>query len=165
MSRPQLTEPETQKTGFSDTSGLGQLLRTEREKKGISYSQISEKTMLSPHILEALENEDWRRLPGPFYVRSFIRSYAHLLGINQLEAINLYQEAVPAETTTPEPVERLGKSRKKLYLFCVAILLAVAFALYLWKEDSSRHKTLTNSDKIEVPEKPTQPSPTEAPED
>ncbi len=156
MTESDLIKQESKEPGSSDTSGLGQLLRNEREKRGISYAQISEKIRLRPYIIEALENEDWQRLPAPFYVRSFIRSYAHLLGIEQAEAIKLYQEAVPSETISPEAVERPGKSRKKLYLFYGAILIAVAFALYLWKGYSSHHKTLTNSDKIEVPEKPTQ---------
>jgi cytoskeleton protein RodZ len=159
MTESDLIEQESKEPGSADTSGLGQLLRTEREKKGISYAQISEKTRLSPHILKALENEDWQHLPAPFYVRSFIRSYAHLLGIKQAEAIKLYQEAVPAETSTPEPVERPDKSRKKLYLFYAAILIAVAFALYLWKGYSSHHKTVSNSDRFDVPEEHTQAVP------
>lgn len=164
MTERELIEQESRESGSPDTSGIGQLLRTEREKRGISYAQISEQTRLSPHILEALENEDWQRLPAPFYVRSFIRSYAHLLGIKQAEAIKLYQEAVPAETATPEPVEKPGKSRKRLFLLCVAISIAVASALYLWKGYSSHHKTVSDSDRIGMSEKPAQPVPRETPE-
>jgi len=164
MRESDLIERESTEPGSPDTSGLGQLLRTQREKKGISYTQICEKTRLSPHILEALENEDWQRLPAPFYVRSFIRSYAHLLGIQQAEAVKLYQqEAAPAESSTTEPAQRPGKSRKKLFLFHLAILIAVAFTLYLWKGYSSHQKTVPNSDRTGVSEKPTQALPRESP--
>jgi len=156
MSQSEQTELERRETEPPKTSGLGELLRNEREKKGLSYSQISEIIRLRPYILEALENEDWSHLPSPVFVRGFIRAYAGVLGVEQAKAVKLYQEAAPAETARPKPVEKPAKTRKKLSLSLVPLLMAVAFALYLWKGYSSHDKGLMDSDRLRVSEKPTQ---------
>ena len=91
----QTPEPETsqgqrpdEEIGENESPGkidIGSLFRNERQKKGLSYSQISETTRLRSHILKALENEDWANLPSPVFVTGFIRSYARALGLDEGE--------------------------------------------------------------------------------
>jgi hypothetical protein len=61
-----------------------------------------------------------------------------------------------AETATPKPVEEPAKTRKRLSLSLVPILMAVACALYLWKGYPSHDKSLTIYDRLSLPEKPTE---------
>ncbi len=160
MSQNESRQPETE-NGEEESPGaigVGALLRNEKEKKGLSYAQISEITKLRALTLEALENEDWDRLPASVYVAGFIRSYARVLGLEEGEVVKLYQKAYPVQTTPPESLLRLGKTRKYVYVFLILLLLAVASAYYLWKERPIRGTALTSrettppaSDKVTEP--------------
>jgi len=51
--------------------------------RGVSLDEISTATRISTRFLEALENEQWERLPGGAFNRGFIRSIARFLGIDE----------------------------------------------------------------------------------
>ena len=74
---------------------LGQTLRSAREAKGMTTSELAEKTHLLVQIVEGLENEDFRRIPAPIYGRGFIKLYCEQVGIDdpkplQAEFMALY---------------------------------------------------------------------------
>jgi cytoskeleton protein RodZ len=56
------------------TLGLGATLRAEREKRGMSLDQVVSVTKLRKQMIDALENEEWGKLPPPVFVRGFIRT-------------------------------------------------------------------------------------------
>jgi cytoskeletal protein RodZ len=58
---------------------LGQRLRAEREKKGISIPELASRTRIRAQLFEAIEADKPERLPGRFFYRSFLRQYADLL--------------------------------------------------------------------------------------
>ena len=120
--------------GSSGNIGIGQILRNEREERGISYAQISEKTRVRPYILEALENEDWAQLPPRVIVKGFIRSYARALDLEEGEIVGLYQNAFPVETGLPSPREAPIQSGRNLIIFLAFFLLTMGFAVYLLQE-------------------------------
>jgi len=118
---------------FSDTTGLGALLRQERENRGLSPAQVSDMTRLRPYQIEALENEDWDRLPSPVFVAGFIRSYARALELDEENLLALYREETPAEISPPKPLSEPGKERKALSIVIVLLLVALGFGYYFWK--------------------------------
>ena len=59
----------------------GEILRKAREERGESLSDVARMLKLSAHQLEALENGRYDVLPGPTFVRGFLRNYANHLGI------------------------------------------------------------------------------------
>ena len=71
-------------------AGIGEKLRLERETHGIALRDISEQTRISMRYLEAIESDDYRRLPGGIFNRSFIRAYAKFVGYDEHEAIEEY---------------------------------------------------------------------------
>jgi len=71
-------------------AGIGEKLRLERETHGIALRDISEATRISMRYLEAIESDDYRRLPGGIFNRSFIRAYAKFVGYDEHEAIEEY---------------------------------------------------------------------------
>src|SRR5437899_13033055 len=71
-------------------SGIGEKLRLEREARGIALRDISEQTRISMRYLEGIEADDYRRLPGGIFNRSFIRAYAKFIGYDEQEAIEEY---------------------------------------------------------------------------
>ncbi len=112
--------------------GPGALLKKKREEMSLSYDQIAQTTKIRPHILQALEEEDWNSLPSSPFVRGFIRSYARSLGLNEDVVADAYRE-ISEEMVVPTEVERKPARRKKgkaLYIFSVLILLAGLFFLF-----------------------------------
>lgn len=89
-------------------SDLGQMLKKARLDKGISLDQLEETTKIRKRYLEAIEEGDYKVLPGSFYVRAFIKSYAETVGLDPNEVLGLYGNAIPAPTqeTTVEPIRR-----------------------------------------------------------
>ena len=103
-------ETEGNENGHRKVSGIGALLKNEREKKGLSQEQIVDVIRLRKHYVEALESEDWDMLPPPVFVRGFIRSYAQLLGLDEKEAIELYERATPVTSSPPKPLVKPSKT-------------------------------------------------------
>lgn len=135
---PRVDLEEGEKVGTA-VRGIGSLFREEREKRGLTYSQVSEITKLRPYILEALENEDWDSLPSPGFVRGFVHSYARALGLYEDEVVGLYQETAPSvDTVLRPPAVPIGIRKKILPLILgVVMLLAMASAYYISNEYTS----------------------------
>src|ERR1700733_2053809 len=55
---------------------IGATLREARMRARIDVSEIEAKTKIRAKYLRALENEEWSLLPGPTFVKSFLRTYA-----------------------------------------------------------------------------------------
>ncbi len=69
---------------------FGEDLRRERELRQISLREVAEATKINLRFLEALENNDFEVLPGGFFVRGFIKSYARHIGISEEAMVNAY---------------------------------------------------------------------------
>lgn len=79
---------------------VGELLRTEREKKGLSLHEIGLSLKINPKILKAIEDGDTTQLPAKTFLRGFIRSYAQYLKLNVEEVLELFSSEFG--TTKPE---------------------------------------------------------------
>ena len=136
----EMSQKESQQTqgkmettaGPAKVSGLGALLRNERESRGLSHEQLSQITRLRKHFLEALENEEWQNLPPSVFVKGFIRSYAKALGLDEDKLLDLYKSAVPDDVAPPTPIMEPKKPRRRIALVLALCLGALAIALYLW---------------------------------
>jgi len=134
--------------GEGPTGGIGSLFREEREKRGLSYSQVFKITRVRPYILEALENEDWDSLPSPGFVRGFVRSYAIALGLDKDEVVRVYRGAALTEDTTLTPPVVPSRRWKKLLLpiFLVLMLMAGVSAYFIWREYTTREKVTVSAE-------------------
>ena len=63
----------------------------------IDVSEIEAKTKIRAKYLRALENEEWGLLPGPTFVKSFLRTYAQALGLDGKALVEEYR----CSTSTP----------------------------------------------------------------
>ena len=79
-------------------AGIGEALRSTRERRGLSIDQVAQDTRISPRFLEALEAEQFNELPAPVYVRGFLRSYANYLHI---EAQPLLDRLIGGDMAAP----------------------------------------------------------------
>lgn len=87
---------------------LGEWLRTARQGKGLTFTEIERTTRINRHYLEALETEHFDVLPAPVYARGFLRSYARALGLDPEEAIAL----LPADLPRPPGLDPLPGLRR-----------------------------------------------------
>jgi cytoskeletal protein RodZ len=78
---------------------LGQLLRQERERRGVSLAEIAKETRVSARHLEAIETGDTRTMPRDFFYRSFVRQYGKYLGMDSKEL----ETALDLDMGTPAP--------------------------------------------------------------
>src|ERR1700751_5157613 len=76
----------------------------------IDVSEIEAKTKIRAKYLRALENEEWGLLPGPTFVKSFLRTYADALGLDGKAMGEQYKpnHEQPADTGL-EPVVSSGR--------------------------------------------------------
>lgn len=83
---------------------IGDKLRSAREAKGLSIEDIEKATKIQSRYLTAIENDEFDKLPGDFYVRAFIRQYAQVVGLDGKELLSEYHQDVP-ESKPDEYVE------------------------------------------------------------
>lgn len=72
---------------------FGENLQREREMRGVTLQEISAATKISVRFLEALEKEQFGKLPGGIFNRSFVRAYAKYLGLDEEHVVAEFQLA------------------------------------------------------------------------
>jgi cytoskeleton protein RodZ len=79
----------------------------------IDVSEIEAKTKIRAKYLRALENEEWGLLPGPTFVKSFLRTYAQALDLDGKALVEEYrlQHERPSESML-EPIVSTPQSRR-----------------------------------------------------
>jgi cytoskeleton protein RodZ len=85
-------------------ASFGEQLRLAREARGITLREISEQTRISTRYLEAIEADDYKRLPGGIFNKSFIKAYAKYIGFDEQEALEAYTRTAREQGTSPDDV-------------------------------------------------------------
>ena len=87
---------------------LGTDLREARERAGFSLSDLAARTRIPLSSLRAMEQNDFAKLPPGIFVRSFIRSYAHEVGVDPVSAVAEFRAMTePAEEPAPAEQEQV----------------------------------------------------------
>ena len=128
-------------------ASIGEQLRLAREERGIGLREICEQTRISVHYLEAIEANDYKRLPGGVFNRSFIKAYAKCVGYDEREAIEGYTRylrehgestddvnthPLHSKVYTDTPATRSPILTVLLAILILAILTAAALAALAW---------------------------------
>jgi cytoskeletal protein RodZ len=85
---------------------LGEELKRRREERDITLADISEATRIGTRFLKAIESDNFSVLPGGIFTRSFIRAYAKQVGMDEDEALSLYQQQTTSPGTEPQPAQQ-----------------------------------------------------------
>ncbi len=116
----------------------GGFLKREREMRGIALEDVARAIKLSTKQLEALEANEYHRLPHPVYVKGFIRAYARYLGLDENDAVlrfEVYLQDTEKEKTPaslPEAHTVQERSRTAYMVTAISALLGVfIIAMYL----------------------------------
>lgn len=80
---------------------VGQELRVERLRAGLTLEQVSARTRISIKNLQAIENDDLQRIRSPFFYKSFVRQFAEYLNLDFVRLASAVQNAA---STMPQPL-------------------------------------------------------------
>jgi cytoskeletal protein RodZ len=67
---------------MAQVPSIGETLREARMRQHLDITDVEAQTKIRAKYLRALENEDFGMLPGPTFVKSFLRTYAEFLGLD-----------------------------------------------------------------------------------
>ncbi len=135
-------------------SSFGEDLKRERELRKISLREIAESTKINVRYLDALEKNNFKRLPGGVFNKGFVRAFAQHIGVDEEDMVNAYLLEEQAQNIGPgmaegEPLrgkfgerftgagESSGdpgrvRNRKRLLLTMVAVLAAIVVLAAGW---------------------------------
>jgi cytoskeletal protein RodZ len=145
---------------------IGETLRETRMRRRIDMTEVEAATKIRAKYLRALENEEWDLLPGPTFVKTFLRTYAEYLDLDPRLLVEEYRQRYerPSSQDLTSFGPGLGGQRRRrrqrprrnwgpaiLVLFGIVVLLGALYGLSL----------LGNEDNTETPV--AQPTPTRTP--
>ncbi|MBV9363634.1 MAG: DUF4115 domain-containing protein [Solirubrobacterales bacterium] len=122
---------------------IGTTLREARMRARIDMSEVEARTKIRAKYLRAIENEEWDLLPGPVYVKSFLRTYGDFLGLDSRHLVDEYKRRferpadqdlrpISARSRDRERSERRGRRPRLGPIGAVVLVLtAVVVALFL----------------------------------
>jgi hypothetical protein len=118
---------------------IGATLREARMRARIDVSEVEAQTKIRAKYLRALENEEWDLLPGPTYVKSFLRTYAEALDLDAKLLVDEYKlrhERLSEVELQPINAAAPGRERRRSGpvippgVFITLIIIALVVALY-----------------------------------
>jgi len=132
---------------------FGERLKRERELREVSMDELTKATRISTRFVEALENEDWAKLPGGVFGHGFVRTIARYLGLNEEALLGEYDSARAEHSPAPapKPEERIPPPPKWLPVAAVGVvlllLLGFVFAVrYGWHRYSAYRAAKKSAD-------------------
>lgn len=115
---------------------IGPQLRAARRARGDKpIAAIAEELRIRPHLLEALENDDFSPFPGLVYAVGFLRTYAEYLGLDARELAERLRrsqqaQSIDAALIFPEPLEDSRMPRRWMAVAASLLCLVVYGAWY-----------------------------------
>jgi len=131
---------------------IGEQLRLAREERGVPLREVSDQTRISIHYLEAIEANEFNRLPGGIFNRSFVKAYARYIGYDEKAAVDGYTRymrdqgdsgeevaSTPyhSKVYTDTPATRSPVLTVVLTIVILSLLTAGALALLKWYQRRS----------------------------
>lgn len=84
-----------------EPGSFGEHLKRERELRGVTLEEISMATRIATRFLQAIENEQWERLPGGVFNRGFVRAVARYLGLDEEDILAEYGQVAGDRSNIP----------------------------------------------------------------
>ncbi len=106
MSNKDKAKPEPSE---EQIESIGHRLKRGRKERGLSLSDVVKQLNLASEIVEALESDNTKALPGAVFVQGYLRSYAKIIKIDAEPLIEMYQAGTPqaeASSLSPPSIKR-----------------------------------------------------------
>jgi cytoskeletal protein RodZ len=153
--------------------GIGERLREARLRQKIDIADVEAATKIRAKYLRALENEEFGLLPGPTFVKTFLRTYAEHLGLDAQLLVEEYrvqheprgEEIGPINPTPPRRSRGGGGAARRgprigppgpgaVFGFVVVLLLAVILVLgFTGEEDEPENAGTTTTEQASEAER------------
>lgn len=142
---------------------FGERLKRERELREVSLNEVTVATRISVRFLDALENEEWDKLPGGVFNRGFVRAVARYLGLDEENLLSEYDLArgEPAVSASPSYESKIPRPPVWIPIasgFGILVVLAalIVGGVYGWRRYSS-HRAARKASPSSVLPTQTQP--------
>ncbi len=114
------------------TKTIGEILREEREKHGLTIDKMAHQTRIRASYLRALENNQFHEMPAATFVKGYIKTYAQLFGFDHQPLIALlrrdFKESAKGRLVPREFIKPVLKKRQVWKpVTMLVISLAVVF--------------------------------------
>lgn len=126
----------------TNVSEVGEILRSARQKRNLSLSEVERATRIKGSYLEALEDGDYSAIPGPAYITGFLRNYARYVGLHPDDIVQEYYSSRPLPQPTVKPATRVlasgqqqrNRSRILWTLAGLVLMLMGGFAIKAYND-------------------------------
>jgi cytoskeleton protein RodZ len=152
---------------------IGETLRETRMRRRIDMTEVEAATKIRAKYLRALENEEWDLLPGPTFVKTFLRTYAEYLDLDPRLLVEEYRQRFERPTTqdlTPfGPRQSGGRQRQRQrrpigpFLVIALGIVIVLGALYILGRQGPDEEPNTVSTPTATPTATAEPTKTSTP--
>lgn len=119
---------------------VGEILSRTRRQKGFSLNDLSQRTKIDPRHIQALENNDFQKLPPTTFIKGFIRNLALALDKNPQELIAIfrrdYQDNHSSKRSPKNIFANLNRSiffHSRLPLIITAVLLFFSYLAFQYR--------------------------------
>ncbi|MDQ6745956.1 MAG: helix-turn-helix domain-containing protein [Actinomycetota bacterium] len=131
---------------------IGSTLREARMRARIDITEVEVRTKIRTKYLRAMENEEWDLLPGPVYVKSFLRTYGDFLGLDSRLLIDEFKRRYEGPSDELRPIATLHRERERAargplvppWAPIGLVLVAVMVVLYILGSNSSNKTKITS---------------------
>jgi hypothetical protein len=103
-------------------------LHRARLQRGIGLSQLAARTLLSPHIIDKIDEGRFAELPGGLYARSYIRAFASVVGLDPEKVVLELAGRLPAVEDPFAAMRGIARSGDPVWMIDFN-----GFALSAWK--------------------------------
>ncbi len=136
-----------------DLCKIGQLLKSAREEKGLTYDEVATALFIRKRVIGAIEAGDWETLPHPVYVRGYVAQYASFLKIQEAVMVAAVPEPTyvqPEKRASTPPVQSRkekaspGTRKPKKKIVGAVVMGAVVVGFFVF-QNLPKHAYVTSS--------------------
>ena len=140
----------------ADSASPGQRLRLAREARQLTRDAIAAQMRIEPKVIEALERDDYTRLPAAVFVRGYLRAYAKLVGLAAEPLVDAFDQRtahVPPPLVLPAAVGPDIESRSGYARWVVLTLALLSLLLFYqwWHLEGGKTAPVTTVPKPSTP--------------
>ena len=147
---------------------IGNKLKKARKSRGLSLEDIKNKSKIKKSYLEALENDNFEKLPGEVYTKVYIRGYAKIVGIDPKKILSEYENQKNNDKNIKSTNKNESKKKSegnlnsflnkdKIFKGLLGIILILIIVLLsynvFFRTDQNQNNTANNNQNTEVVQK------------
>lgn len=136
---------------------LGEYLKKEREKKGITIKEASRITRIGKAYIQAIEDGNFS-IQSPVFIKGFLKSYAEFLGVDCTDILEKYNEILNeknGQAATEKGFELEPVRNRSRYLIPSVLALALITVIYILTTSEKPDRTpaqVQKTAKVDVPQ-------------